>query len=155
VETLGFTDDTWLVTLEGTDQWRTAYWEIPDVKFTGVNQGPQAAARFTTVDAGDIQAKIAVTRVRYAVIRPCGPLAGVNLLAECKPVTDVTLAIARVGNDVKVSWPSTAEGFQVQATTDLGTPQWAVVNATVEVVDGRNVVTLPIGTGTQYFRLMK
>lgn len=155
VDTLGFTDDTWLVTLEGTDQWRTAYWEIPDMKFTGVNQGPQAAARFTTVDAGDVQAKIAVTRVRYAVIRPCGPTAGVNLLADCKPVTDVTLGIARDGSNVKLSWPATAEGFQIQATADLGNPQWGVINAAVEVVNGQNVATLPVGTGTQFFRLMK
>ena len=120
-----------------------------------MNQGPQAAARFTTADAGDVQAKIAVTRVRYAVIRPCGPNAGVNLLAECKPVTDVTLAITRTGNDVLLSWPATAEGFQVQSATTISNPQWAVVNATIEVVGGQNVAKLPIGTATQFFRLLK
>jgi len=154
-ETFGFTPDSYFVTLEGTDQWRTAYWEIADVKFNGVNQGPQAAARFSTQDAGEVQAKIAVTRVRYAVIRPCGPTAGVNLLADCKPVTDVTLGIARDGSNVKLSWPATAEGFQIQATADLGNPQWGVINAAVEVVNGQNVATLPVGTGTQFFRLMK
>lgn len=155
VLTLGFTDDTYLVTLEGTDQWRTAYWEIPDVKFNGVNQGPQAAARFTTEDAGDVQAKIAVTRVRYAVIRPCGPTAGVNLLEECKPPpADIPLTIARVGNDVQLSWPAAAEGFQVQGTPALTDPQWGVVNVTIEVVGDQNVATLPIGAGAQYFRLV-
>lgn len=154
VQTLGFTDNTWLVALEGTDQWRTAYWEIPDVKFNGVNQGPQAAARFATVDAGDVQGKIAITRVRYAVIRPCGPTAGVNLLEECKPPpTDVSLTIARVGNDVQLSWPAAVEGFQVQGAADLGNPQWGVLNVTIEVVGDQNIATLPIGTGTQYFRL--
>lgn len=154
VQTLGFTPTNWAVALEGTDQWRTAYWEITDIKFNGVNQGPQAAARFVTGDAGGVQAKIAVTRVRYAVIRPCGPNAGENLLAECKPLTDVSLAIARSGNNVQLSWPA-AGNFQVQGTADLSNPQWAVINATVEVIEGQNVVTLPIGAGTQYFRLVQ
>ncbi len=155
VATLGFTPDSYFVTLAGSNEWKQAYWEIDAVKFSGVNQGPQAAARFTTSDAGDVQAKIAVTRVRYGIIRPCGPLAGVNPLAECKPVTDVTLTIERSGNNVLVSWPVEATDFVVQGTPSLTDPQWGAVNATVEVINNRNVVTLPIGTGTQFFRLMK
>ncbi len=155
VETFGFTPDSYFVALEGTDQWRTAYWEIENVKFNGVNQGPQAAARFSTQDAGEVQAKIAVTRVRYAVIRPCGPMAGVNLLEECKPASDVTLTIARDGNNVRLSWPASEDGFQVQGTTDVGNPQWGVINATIEVVGDQNVTILPVGTGTQFFRLLK
>ncbi|MHB1308708.1 MAG: hypothetical protein ACYC23_16635 [Limisphaerales bacterium] len=155
VAALGFTPESFFVTLEGTGEWKDAYWEITGMKFTGVNQGPQGAARFTTADAGDIQAKIAITRVRYAVIRPCGLQAGVNPLAACKPLEDVGLAIATAGTDVKLSWPTTATGFVLQGTPSLDTPQWGVVNATAEVVDGQNVVTVPIGTGTQYFRLMK
>ncbi|MBK9139945.1 MAG: hypothetical protein IPM17_14450 [Verrucomicrobia bacterium] len=153
VETFGFTPDSFYVVLEGTGAWRQAYWEIQNVKLSGVNQGPQAAARFTTRDAGDVQAKIAITRIRYGVIRPCGPLAGVNPLAACKPVTEVTLAIERDGNNVKLSWPAEAAGFVVQATPSLTDPQWGAVSATVEVVNGRNVATLPIGTETRFFRL--
>src|SRR4029077_5232166 len=78
--TLAFTAGTIAVALEGTDKWRDAYFEIPDMKFNGVNQGPQAAARFVLSD------KIFFSRVRYTVIRPCGPKAGINLLADCKPV---------------------------------------------------------------------
>lgn len=155
VEVFGFTPDTYFVTLEGTGEWKDAYWEIQGVKFSGVNQGPQAAARFTTADAGDVQAKIAVTRVRYGVIRPCGPLAGVNPLEACKPVTDVTLTIARVGNSVQLSWPAAATDFVIQGTSTLSDPQWGAVNVVVEVIGARNVATLPIGTGTQYFRLAK
>jgi hypothetical protein len=155
VETFGFTPDTYFVSLEGTGGWKQAYWEIDGVKFTGVNQGPQAAARFTTVDAGDVQAKIAITRIRYGVIRPCGPLAGVNPLQDCKPVTDVSLAIERAGSVVKLSWPSEAADFVLQATPTLTEPQWGVPNVVVEVIDGRNVVTLALGAGTQYFRLTK
>jgi hypothetical protein len=150
VTTFGFTDDTYWVTLEGTDKWVDAYWEITDMKFNGVNQGPQAAARFTSED------KIFVTTIRYAVIRPCGPLAGVNLLESCKPVTDVQIGIRREGGNVVISWPSSAEGFFLEGTSSLSTPDWRDVNAVVELdpATQENFVTLPIES-TTYFRLRK
>jgi hypothetical protein len=46
---LAFTPGNIAVPLEGTGAWRQAYFEIPDMKFQGVNQGPQAAARFDKV----------------------------------------------------------------------------------------------------------
>ena len=57
--TFGFTPDDEVITLEGSDQWKEAYFEIPEIKFNGVNQGPQAAARFVLSD------KIHFTRIRY------------------------------------------------------------------------------------------
>ena len=75
--TFGFTDGAIARALEGTDRWREAYFEIPDLKFLGVNQGPQAAARIA------LSGKVFFSRVRYAVIRPCGPHAGENLLEGC------------------------------------------------------------------------
>lgn len=155
VETFGFTPDSYFVTLEGSGEWKTAYWEIQNVKFTGVNQGPQAAARFTTRNAGDVRAKIAVTRVRYGIIRPCGPLAGVNPLEDCQPVTEVPLAIERAGNTVRLSWSAAATGFVIQASPSLAPAQWSVVDTPVEIIGDRQVASLPIGAETQFFRLAK
>jgi hypothetical protein len=150
VETFGFTPDSFFVTLEGTDTWRTAYWEIPDIKFTGVNQGPQAAARFFLSD------KIYFTSVKYAVIRPCGPNQGVNLLEDCKPAPqDVTLSIAVDGDNILISWPAEATDFVLQETASLSNPQWAPVTETPEVVDGNFVVTQTLGTADKFFRLIK
>jgi hypothetical protein len=78
VITFGFTDGGIAHMLVGSDTWRNAYFEIPEIKFNGVNQGPQAAARFA------LSGKIFFTRVQYAVIRPCGPNQDVNLLEDCK-----------------------------------------------------------------------
>ncbi|MBX3732461.1 MAG: hypothetical protein KF791_07685 [Verrucomicrobiae bacterium] len=155
VETFGFTPDSFFVELEGTGEWRTAYWEIQRVKFSGVNQGPQAAARFTTANAGDVQAKIAVTRVRYGVIRPCGPFAGINPLEECRPPVEVALTIERVEGNLVLTWPAAASGFAIQATPRLDDPDWGTVEASVEVVDGQNVATLPLGDEERYFRLLQ
>lgn len=148
VLTYAFTPQDFYVTIEGTDQWRTAYWEIPDMKFQGVNQGPQAAARFHVTD------KVFFTRVRYAVIRPCGPKAGVNLLQECKPVTEVRLDVKRSGENIEISWPAAATDWTLQEVESLTNPLWSAVG-TAPVVEGdQQVVRVPI-LGTRFFRLIK
>lgn len=147
--TFGFTPDSLFVTLEGTDTWREAYWEIPDVKFNGVNQGPQAAARFVLND------RIFFTRVRYGVIRPCGPNAGVNPLAACKPLTDIRLTATRDADQLVIAWPAAAEGFTLQETAALEQPAWSPV-ATPPVLQGDQfTVTVTIGGGEKYYRLTK
>lgn len=120
---LAFTPDSFYVTLEGTDTWRTAYWELPDMKFIGVNQGPQAAARFVVSD------KIFVSRVRYGVIRPCGPEAGKNPIADCKPAVIPTLSAALSGDPVRLElrWPAAAADYSVESTASLTTATWLPV----------------------------
>lgn len=134
------------VRLQGTDKWRDAYFELTDVKFAGVNQGPQAAARFVLSD------KIHITRLRYAVIRPCGPDANVNLLADCKPPADVMLSATRnADGTIRISWPVSATGFKLQENGSLpGT--WTLVT-TVPTVDGANNVVTVTAAGTKFFRL--
>lgn len=119
VETLAFTGDSINVAIEGTDTWREAYFEIPNVKFSGVNQGPQAAARFL------MSGKIHVTRVRYGVIRDCGPTAGINPLEDClEPLKPVELfhisQVSKTGGSASITWNS-KEGatYVVEKTTDF------------------------------------
>jgi len=146
--TFAFTPGNSAVVLEGTGQWRDAYWELPNVKFNGVNQGPQAAARFVA------SGKVAVTRLRYAVIRPCGPNAGKNLLAECKPQTDVSLAANRdATGKVRLSWPASAEGFVLQSVGAIGGTWENVADAPVAEGDRLTVTVTP--TGTRFYRLTK
>jgi hypothetical protein len=145
---LAFAPASLAVALEGTGQWRDAYFEIPDMKFYGVNQGPQAAARFAATGL------IYVSRLRYAVIRPCGPKAGVNLLESCKPGAAPRLAAGRNANTVRLAWPTNTFGFSLQTTTNLGAPQWtAVTNAPMTEAD-QNVVTQSI-SGSRFYRLAK
>jgi hypothetical protein len=118
---LAFTDPAIAVTLQGTDQWRDAYFEIADIRFNGVNQGPQAAARFLTSNG-----QVHLTRVRYAVIRPCGPLAGINQLEDCKPKLPLSITAARTADSVSLQWPGT--GSLQTAPTVLG-PWTSLTNA--------------------------
>lgn len=148
VETYGFTDDSYWVTVEGTDQWRTAYWEIPRMKFSGVNQGPQAAARFELTD------KVFFTSVRYAVIRPCGEQADVNLLEDCKPV-NVEMTIGIQEGELRLVWPTSASGAVLQETPDLINTAWSAVTAEPSEENGFYVVQIPIGTESRFYRLLK
>lgn len=75
---LKFYPESQRLTIEGTGEWRTAAWIIEDVNFTGVNQGPQAAVRFWFTD----NCAVYISRVRYAVIRPVGEYAGVDMLED-------------------------------------------------------------------------
>jgi hypothetical protein len=149
--TFGFTPTSYFVTLTGSDEWRTAYWEIPDVKFIGVNQGPQAAARFELSD------KIFFSRVRYAVIRPCGPLEGVNLLEECRPPEPPLLGFSRPAGDViRLSWPVTLEGFALEQSSTLDGPGWEPVTLTPEIEGEDQVISLPLPTaGNTFYRLVQ
>lgn len=98
VSTLKFPNhDAIAVTLQGSGQWLDAYFELPDANFAGVNQGPQSLVRYETTPAkaGDATTGyIHVTRVRYAVIRPCGPEAGVNMLQTNKPIAEYGDAVS-------------------------------------------------------------
>lgn len=143
---LAFSPTTIAVGLEGTGRWREAYFEIANVKFYGVNQGPQAAARFEVSSGG----KIFFSRVRYAVIRPCGPFANVNLLAEHKSPT-LNFGYAPAAHKLNLTWPGTLEGWTVQ--TSDGVSPWQTVTNQPVLASGHWGIALDTPDATRFFRL--
>lgn len=136
------------VTLEGTDTWREAYFELPELKFTGVNQGPQAAARFTANN------KVFFSRVRYGVLRPCD-VTGFNPLAACKPVVNPAVSFSRGAKGaLTLSWPLSAADFVLEQTGTLVSPNWVGVLGTPAVGATAISVTLTPNAAT-FFRLRK
>jgi hypothetical protein len=136
---------THITVLQGSGRWLDSYVEIPNMKFGGVNQGPQAAARFA------VSAKIFFSRVRYAVIRPCGAKAGQNLLAGCKP----PLKLSRTGDTVRFEWVA-GDNWDLQFSDPLQGGSWQPVTDVPTVVDFQNVLDLPISNATtRFFRLVK
>jgi hypothetical protein len=66
-----------------------------------------------------------------------------------------TLAVTRSGNNITITWPASATGFTLQSTPVLG-PGATWTTAGTGTANGSNLeVTLPIGTGNAFFRLMK
>ena len=135
------------VTLEGSGQWRTAYFELPDTKFYGVNQLPQAAARFLLSD------KIFFTAVRYAVVRTCGPLAGVNLLEPWKTGAPPRLNFTELGNKkLALSWPLHPQGYFLESSPDLSAGSWSFLPASAQLQQDTLSVTQDLSQ-SRFFRL--
>ncbi len=131
--------------LQGTGKWRDAYWEIGTISLNGVNQGPQAAARFQS-DGGQVY----ISRLRYAVIRPCGATAGQNLLSN-----KVTLIAAPDTNNLmRLSWPYRAPQAVLESVSALG-GTWSPLAITPGVEGGEQSVVRfgPTNANRQFFRL--
>ena len=147
--TFGFTSAEDVTELQGTGEWRDAYYEIPEIKFNGVNQAPQAAARFVLTD------KIFFTRIRYGVIRPCGPSAGVNPLEECKPVIipPVLSVLRNEGGGITIRWPAERNDFFLESTAELTPENWLPSDLVPETVDESLQVILQPDAAATFFRL--
>jgi hypothetical protein len=68
---------------------------------------------------------------------------------------DWALAIARSGDRIVLSWPTSATGFLVFATDSLSAPNWLLVAEPVVISGDRHTVNLPLGAGPRFFRLQK
>jgi hypothetical protein len=71
------------------------------------------------------------------------------------PAIGELLSIARTGNNVVVSWPSSLDCFQLQYRTNLIVGTWAPVTNAVTMVGSTEQVTLPGSAGTYFFRLFQ
>jgi len=80
-----------------------------------------------------------------------GPEAIYNhFFAMVGPGTQPSLTITRAGNQVILSWPTDVVGYTLEYATSLTAVSWTPVDGVVN-----NSVTLPIETGSRFFRLRK
>jgi hypothetical protein len=64
------------------------------------------------------------------------------------------LSVSNSAGNIALSWPAAQATFRLQSNTDLAPASWADVS-TLPVQNGATLtVTLPVGAGTQYFRLI-
>ena len=66
----------------------------------------------------------------------------------------VSLGIERTVSCVTIRWPSSAAGFTLQSTSDLGTGNWQTV-ATPPTQNGQNFEVAMPAIGTTFYRLKK
>jgi hypothetical protein len=127
--------------LQGTGKWQDAYFELPNVNFNGVNQGPQSLVRFETgsVPGTNAPAVVYVSRVRYDVIRPCGPFEGIDMLQS--------LGITGSNTTVNLNWRGTATLQAASAVTGPFSNAVTVMNTLT------NSYTPPSTNSAQFFRL--
>jgi hypothetical protein len=67
------------------------------------------------------------------------------------------LAISQSGNQVVISWPAPSTGFVLEQADGIVTPvssiNWTLVGTAPTVINGRNTVSVTVGSGTRIFRL--
>ncbi len=135
--------------ITGTGKWLTAYQEIPLVNLVGVNQ-TRSPVRFesvrppgnTNIHSGDIH----ISRIRYDVLRPCGPYMGIDYL---QPFNSQNLSPVGDGVNQNVSFRGTAHLQGAPAITGPWTELLSVTN--INLVNNYVAALPPAGPG--YFRL--
>jgi hypothetical protein len=63
------------------------------------------------------------------------------------------LTISASGPNVVLSWQASSPGFSLQYTTNLESVSWTHFTAAAVIVNGQNIVTNPISSTPQFFRL--
>ncbi|HOX02491.1 MAG TPA: Ig-like domain-containing protein [Candidatus Paceibacterota bacterium] len=82
--------------------------------------------------------------------------AAVNWAVGREPIPAPALEIGLAGGSIRISWPESAAGFQLESTGSLPNDgPWTTVGELPVAQDGRNVVTLPLGASNAFFRLRK
>ena len=77
--------------------------------------------------------------------------AGIPVPATAGP----ELTATKEGNNLLVSWPASATGYNLFSAPALPATTWTQVSGTPQTVGDRVVVTEAIGTGTKFYRLQK
>jgi hypothetical protein len=64
------------------------------------------------------------------------------------------LTASKSGNNLVLTWPTSATGFSLQTSANLGpTASWGAAGGTPVVTNGVNQVTIPISTQDAFYRL--
>ncbi|MBI3415999.1 MAG: RHS repeat protein [Verrucomicrobia bacterium] len=78
-----------------------------------------------------------------------------NLLQSSQPAPGLLIG-ALAGNQVTLSWPAASAGFVLQTSPSLGSgAQWIDVSVTPAAEGNLSVVTINVGSETQFYRLRK
>jgi hypothetical protein len=94
-------------------------------------------------------------KVFHVVVSGCNSVATSSNATLTVVAAPTSLQIVRQANNVIISWPVNCGSFVVDETPSLqpGSIVWTQVVGTPAVVNGRNELTLAIGTGSRFYRL--
>ncbi|HVU09026.1 MAG TPA: LamG-like jellyroll fold domain-containing protein [Verrucomicrobiae bacterium] len=70
------------------------------------------------------------------------------------PSSPPQLSLGVSAGNLMISWPSAQSTYQLQSTTNLASPNWSNVSTSVVTNGDTLTVTLPIGPGMEFFRLV-
>ncbi len=97
-----------------------------------------------------------LTNTAFCASGVTDPLKGNNTVTVKTLVEGMApeLSIKISGGNLVLSWPASATGFVLERTTSLTPPAWTEVTVPAPVTVGdQKTVTLPLSSGSEYFRL--
>ncbi len=158
---IDYAGSVYALALNGTDLYAAGFFAsagetqaLAIAKWDGSVWSPLGSGTMSGIDPGGLDA-LAVTGSELY-------LGGFFDHAGGKPANNIalwhiphSLSIERTGNNVTLSWPATGTNFLLEATSDLGAPNWQGVSATPGIINYQCVVTIPLGPGNQFYRLRR
>jgi hypothetical protein len=90
------------------------------------------------------------------VIEGSGGINGPNfmLFRPPAPVVPPVLGISATGTNVLLAWNTNTTGFRLEATSQLASnTAWLMLTNAASLVNGSNIVALPVAATNQFFRL--
>jgi uncharacterized repeat protein (TIGR01451 family) len=83
------------------------------------------------------------------------PLKANNSASIKTVVIPVVVNLSISGANLVISWPAEAAGYYLETTSSLRPPTvWTqVTNPPPVIINGQQTVTIPVGSGTSYFRV--
>jgi len=89
------------------------------------------------------------------LVLPPQPLGVTDFLVDniiVTPIPKLAISLTKT-NAAVISWPSPSTGYRLRQNTDLGTTSWMDVAAGVDVINGSNLVTVPLSGAQCFYRL--
>jgi uncharacterized repeat protein (TIGR03803 family) len=104
--------------------------------------------------SGPFSGLVSSANVLYGAASYGGNSANGTIFSISLPATPPELSITQAGPNIILSWPTTATGFTLQSTTNLGSSAiWTTNLPAPIVINGQNTVTNPISGAQQFFQL--
>jgi len=97
-------------------------------------------------------------RYDLQVLKPgsAGQISASETNALAFEIFNLPLSVRLTNDDAVVSWPVAPSGFALQSAAGLQSPvSWMTVTNPVAITTNQCVVTVPLGGGERYFRLMQ
>jgi hypothetical protein len=92
-----------------------------------------------------------------ALIGFTGATGGVNsvqTVSNFSYIPEAELTASRSGNDIVISWPAGVGGYVLQESSSLTGASWTTVSTAAIGVGANLQVTVPVASGSQFFRLV-
>jgi hypothetical protein len=91
---------------------------------------------------------------KVAAVDGCGPSTNSAAVSIFVPLPILAADINISSNTLSITWPASASGWTLYSATNLVPPvNWLPVTSPVGSNNGQFEVTVPIGSGAEFFRL--